>query len=93
MNILKNVSSNNSMEVSVHEIKHQINVSIVFSPYNVLKSNDVFMPIQFLKENDLSESSLSISGILKGVKVFLKSHYFLRLLVYSLPNYTIRSFA
>lgn len=36
MNLLKNISSYNSMEIGIHEVKHEINIPIVLCSDNVL---------------------------------------------------------
>lgn len=46
--ILKNISANNGMEVSVHKIKDQVYISIIFSPYDILQSDDVVVASEFL---------------------------------------------
>lgn len=43
VDVLKDVSSNNSVEVCVHKIEDKIYVAIVFSANYILQSNDVFM--------------------------------------------------
>jgi hypothetical protein len=81
------------MEIGIHEIKHQVDVSVVLSPNHILQSNDIFMAVQFLKEDDLSEGSLSIGCILKSVEVFLQSNDLLSFLVNGFPNDTISTLA
>ncbi len=71
MNVFEDVSSDNSMQISIHEVKDKIYVSIVLSTYHILKSDDIFVAGELLKEDDFSESSLSISCILKCIKVLL----------------------
>lgn len=93
MNILENVSSYNRVEVCVHEVKHQVDVPIVLSPNHVLKPNNVFMSVQFLEENDLSEGPLGVSRILESIKVFLKCYYLLCFLINCFPYYTVSSLA
>ena len=93
MNILKYVSPYNSMQICVHEVKYQIDVSIVFCSYHILKPNNVFMPVKFLEKDNLPKSSLRVRRILKGIKVFLKSYNLLGLLIDGLPHNTICSFA
>ena len=43
MYIFKNVGSDHSMEISVHEVEHQVNVSVIFSSDNILKADNIFM--------------------------------------------------
>ena len=71
MDIFKYISSNDSMQICIHEIENQINITIVFSSYDILKSNNIFMTIEFLKENYFTECSLCIGGILESIEIFL----------------------
>ena len=80
------------MQISIHEIKYQVDVPVIFSSYNILKSDDVLMASQLLQKDDLSESPLSVSCVLESIEVFLKSNDILCLLVYSFPDNTVCSF-
>lgn len=51
------------------------------------------MPIEFLQENDFSEGSLSVSGILKCIKILLQGYNLVGFFVNGLPHNTISSFA
>lgn len=81
------------MKISIHEVKYQVDVSIVLGPDHILESDNILMAVQLLKENDFSESSLSISRILEGVKIFLKCNDVLRLLVDGFPHNTVGALA
>lgn len=81
------------MEISVHEVENKINVSVVLCADHVLEANDVLVAVELLKEDNFTECPLGISGILKGVKVLLKSNDVLGLLVYGFPHNTISSLA
>jgi hypothetical protein len=91
--VFKDIRSNNGVKIGIHEIKHQINVSIILCSDHVLKSDNVLMTGQLLQENDFSEGSLSISCILEGVKVLLQGDNVLCLLIDSFPHDTISSLA
>ena len=91
MYIFKNVGSDHSMEIGVHEIEHQVNVSVVFSSDNILETDNIFMTRQFLQENDFSKRSLRISCILKGVKILLESNNVFCLFIDSFPHDTVGS--
>jgi hypothetical protein len=56
------------MQISFHEIEDHVKIFIILRLDNVEESNYVFITIQFLKEHDLPEGSLSISGVVEGVK-------------------------
>ena len=91
MYIFKNVGSDHSMEISVHEVEHQVNVSVIFSSDNILKADNIFMTRQFLQENDFSKRSLCISCVLKGIKILLESDNVFCLFVDSFPHDTVGS--
>lgn len=93
VDVLQDVGSDHSMQVCIHEIKHKVNISVVFCSNYILQPDDVFVAGQLLEENDLSESPLRIGSILKGVEVFLKGNDVLGLLVDCFPHYTICSLA
>ena len=81
------------MEISIHEIKDQVNVSIVLSSDNVLQPDDILMPRQLLQKDDLSEGSLRVCCILECIKVLFESHDVFGLLIYGLPHDTVSSLA
>jgi hypothetical protein len=92
VNVFENVSLDHCVQVRLHVVKDQINVSVVFSSNYVLQLDNVVVAVQFLKENNFSEGSLSIRGILKSIEYLLESDYLLGLFVNCLPNYTICAF-
>ena len=92
MNILQYFSSNNSMKISLHEIKNQINIFIILCSDQMLQTNYIWMTIKLTKENNLAESSLSVSSILKGIKDFFDCYYIFVLFIYCLPNNSISAF-
>ena len=59
-----------NVQISLHKIKHQVQILIVLSFDNVEQSNYIIMPIKLLQEHDLAECSLRISCIMKGVEYF-----------------------
>ena len=91
MYIFKDVGSYHSMEVGIHEIEHQVNVSVIFCPDDILKADDIFMTRQFLQENDFSKRSLCIRCILKCIEILLESHNVLGLFVDGFPHDTVGS--
>ena len=48
MNFFKNVSTNHRVQIRVHELKHEVNISIIVSFEYVPELDDIFMIIQFL---------------------------------------------
>ena len=89
VDVFEDVGSDDGVEVSVHEVEHQVDVSVIFRPDHILKTNDVLVSGEFLKENDLSEGALGIGGVLERVKVLLECNDFLGTLVNRLPYNTI----
>lgn len=89
VDILQDVGTNHSMQISVHEVEDKINVSVILSSDDILESNDVFMSRQLLQENDFSESALSVSCVLKRIKVLFQCDNLLGLLVDGLPHDTV----
>ena len=89
VDVFEDVGSDDGVEVSVHEVEHQVDVSVIFRPDHILKTNDVLVSGEFLKENDLSEGALGIGGVLERVKVLLECYDFLGTLVNRLPYNTI----
>lgn len=59
------------MQIRVHKVKDKVYIPVILSPNDVLKPNDILVPRQLLQKYDLSESPLGVSGILKGIEVFL----------------------
>jgi hypothetical protein len=54
MNVLHDTSPNNSMQISFHKVKDQVDVFGAFGLDYVEKTDDVGMAIKLLEENDLS---------------------------------------
>jgi hypothetical protein len=93
MNILQNVGLDHGVQVGLHVVKNQVDVSVVLRSDHILKPNNVVVSMQFLEENYLSERSLGICCILKSIKYFFKGHDFLSALVDGLPHNSVGSFS
>ena len=91
MDVLQNVGTDDCMQIGIHEIEDQINVSVVLSTDNVLQADDILMARQLLQEDDFSESSLCVRCVLKGIEILLERDNVLRLLVDGLPHDTVSS--
>ena len=92
VDVLKNVRTNYRVQVSIHEVKHEVDISIVLSSDHILQPDYVFMPRELLKKDNLTEGTLCISRILEGIEVFLQCNYLLSSLVDRFPNDTVGSF-
>ena len=93
MNVLQNVGSDDRVQIRIHKIKHQVNISVVFRPNHILKPDDVFMAIQLLQEDNFPKCPLRIRGVLKSIKILLKCDNLLGAFVNGLPDNTVGSLA
>jgi hypothetical protein len=48
MDVFEDVSSNDGVKIGVHKVEDEVNVAIVFSSDDVLKSDNVLVTGQFL---------------------------------------------
>ena len=93
MDIFNDVGPDHRVQISVHKVEYQVDVSIVFSSHHILKANDVLVPSQLLQEDDLTEGSLGVCCILECIEVLLESHDILSTLINSFPHNTVSSLA
>lgn len=93
MDVFQDVGPDYSVQISVHKVEHQVDISIVFSSHHILEANDVLVPSQLLQENDLTEGSLGVCCVLESIEILLQSHDFLSTLINSFPHNTISSLA
>ena len=77
------------MQISIHEVEDQVNITVVLCPNHILQPNNVLMTSQFLQKYDFTESSLSICCVLEGIEVLLECHNLLGALIYRLPDDSI----
>jgi len=93
VDIFQNVGSDDGVQVGVHEVEHEVDISIVLSSDYVLQPYNVFVTIKFLQENNLSEGTLGISRVLEGVEVLLESDDLLSSFVDCFPDNTVGTLA
>ena len=93
VDVLQDVGPNHGVEICVHIIEYQVNVSVILCPDDVQQSDNVVMSIQLLEEDNLPECTLGISGILKGIKILFESNYFLCFFIDCLPHNSVGSFS
>ena len=93
MDVLQDVSSDDCVQVSVHEIENQVNITVILCTNDVLEADNILVSSQLLQENDLTESALSVSGVLESVKILLNGANFFSAFVNGLPHNTVRSLA
>lgn len=68
VNFLQNTCPDYNVQVCLHKIKHEIEVLIILGFDYVDQSNYIIVAIELLKKHDLSECSLGICGIVKGIE-------------------------
>jgi hypothetical protein len=100
MHIFHDVGPDDCMQVGLHEIKHQIDIFIIFCLEDVEQRYDIWVAVELLQEYHLgyyclylAVCSLRISRILKGIEYLLQCHDLLCLLIHRLPNHTVGPFA
>ena len=93
VNVFQDVGADNSMQVSIHEVEHQIDVPVIFSANNVLEPDNILVPDQLLQENNLTECPLCVCRILEGVEIFLECYNLLGALVNGFPDNSIGTFS
>lgn len=89
VDVFEDVGADDGVEVGVHEVEDEVDVTIVFSSDHILKADDVFVARQFLEEDDLTEGALRVGGVLEGVEVLLQRDDFFGALVNGLPDYAV----
>jgi len=93
MDLFQDVCTDDSMEVGIHEVKNEVDISVVFRSDDILESNDVLVADELLQEDNLTERPLCVSRVLKGVKVLFDSNNLLCALVNSFPDNTVGTLA
>ena len=93
VDVFENVGTDHCVQVSIHEVEDEVDVTIVLSSDYVLKTDYVLVAGQLLQEDNLSESTLRISCVLESIKILLDSHNLLCSLVNCLPDNAVRSLA
>lgn len=81
------------MQIRLHEVKDQVNISVILRADYIEQSNNVLVAIEFLKKHDFSKGALGICGVLERVERLLDSHHLSRLFVDSLPDNAVSAFA
>jgi len=91
VDIFEDVSTDDGMQVGVHEVEDKVDVAIIFGANYILEPNNVLMACQLLQKDDLSEGSLSVGSILECVEVLLEGANLFCPFVNRLPHDTISS--
>ena len=90
VNVFENVGADHGMQVCIHEVEHEVDITVILCANNILEADNVFVA-HLLQKDDLAESTLRVSRVLEGVEVFLESDNLLCAFVDSLPDDTISS--
>ncbi len=91
MDIFEDVCTDDRVQISVHKVKNEVDIAIIFGANHILKSNDVLVARQLLQEYNLTECALSIRSILESVKILLESDDLLGPFVDGFPDNTVSS--
>lgn len=89
VDVFEDVRADHSMQICIHEIEHQVDITIVLGPDHVLQADNVLVTRQLLQENDLSEGTLRVCCVLESVEVFLQCNDLFSLLVNGFPHDTV----
>jgi hypothetical protein len=93
VDVLENVGADDRVQVCVHEVEDQVDVSVVLGADHVLQPDDVLVPSQLLQEDDFTEGALCVRGVLEGVEVLFKRDDLLGALVDGLPDNAVGALA
>ena len=91
VDVFEDIGSDNSMQVSIHEVEDEVDIAIVLRANHILKPNNVLVTRQLLQKDDFTERALRICCILESVEILLQSDNLLGTLVNCLPDNTIGS--
>lgn len=72
MDFFKDASPDHGVEVGLHKLENEVDITIVFGAMDVVEFDDVRV-IEFIEEHDLAEGALRVGGVLKGVENLLES--------------------
>ena len=86
MDVFQYVGSDDSMQISIHEVEYEVYITVIFSSDHILQSDYILMARQFLQKDDLTKSPLCISSILECIKILLECDNLLRSLIDGLPD-------
>ena len=86
VDVFEDIGTDDGVEIGIHKVEDEVDVTIVFSSDHVLKADDVLVTGQLLEEDDLTEGALGVGGVLEGVEVLLQRDDFFGALVNGLPD-------
>ena len=86
MDVFEDISTNHGVQISLHEVESQVDVTVILCLDDVLHSNQIVVTTQGLKIHDLAKCPLGISGISECVKTLLHCNHRTGSLLYGLPH-------
>ena len=86
VHVLKYFGPDDCVQVGLHEVEYQVQILVIFCFDEFLEPNDMGMPIEFPQEDDFTEGSLRVGGILKSIEDLLNSNDIPILLIDGLPD-------
>ena len=90
VDVFEDIFRDNIVEICLHKLKNEINISVVFCLYCIVYFYDVAM-IDLPQYFNLSVGPLRVCGVLEGVKYFFKCVYFFSVFFLDLPNVPVSS--
>ena len=69
VNVFQNIFVNGVVEIGLHVLKNQVDITTIFGNKYLMKLDDILM-FDFFENGDLSKSSLGVSGMLKSFEYF-----------------------
>ena len=93
MNFLQDLTSDNHMEIRLHEIEYEVDILIIFSFDGIGEPDYVRVVIHLLEEHNFSVCSLRIRRVMKCIKHFFYCYRSSCFFVCCFPYYPVRSFS
>ena len=78
------------VQISLHELKDQINVLTIVCPQSIVKLNDIGV-FRLFEDLDFAVGTLGVGGVLEGVEDFFEGVYFFSGFLLYFPDVAIRA--
>jgi hypothetical protein len=89
VHVHEDVRADNSVQVSVHQLKDEVNVAIIRRPMHRQQRDQIRVAAKLAKEADLPVRWLGVRSVLECIVRLLDGNNAARLLVERLPNNTV----
>ena len=93
VNISEDACSYHSMEVCLHMVKGEVDVSIILSLDDMLKTNDILVAAEQLQVHDFPEGPLGVHAVSEGVEALLQGHHGSGPLLDGFPHHSVGTLA